>query len=349
MTTPDDLHRYSRQTILPEIGTDGQQKLLDASVLLVGCGALGSVLAELLVRAGVGHLRIADRDFIEPNNLQRQLLFDEDDIAADLPKAEAAARKLRRINSAVSIEAAVTDVTHENISSLARGVSAVADGTDNFETRYLINDLAISEGLPWVYGAVIGTTGLVMPIAPKRTACLRCMFEDPPPAESNPTCETAGVLGSAVLVVASLQATELIKLLTGQYDALSAGLTSIDLWEPRMSTMDTQAMAGRADCPCCGRRNFEYLRGDRGSSAATLCGRNAVQISLAQGEGGIDLEVLEKKLFAAPGVFVRCNEFLLRAESEQYELTVFPDGRAIVKGTDDPARARAFCSRFLGS
>lgn len=348
MTTPDDFQRYSRQTILPEIGPGRQRMLLESSVLLVGCGALGSALAELLVRAGVGHLRIADRDFIEPNNLQRQLLFDEDDIAADLPKAEAAARKLRRINSSVRIDAEVTDVTHENIASLARGVSAVADGTDNFETRYLINDLAISEGLPWVYGAVIGTTGLVMPIAPQRTACLRCMFEDPPPSESNPTCETAGVLGSAVLVVASLQAIELIKLLTDQHDALSSGLTSIDVWEPRMSTMDTSPLARREDCPCCGRCNFEYLRGDRGTSAATLCGRNAVQISLTGGGANIDLAILEKKLFAAPGIFVRSNEFLLRAESEQFELTVFPDGRAIVKGTDDPARARAFCSRFLG-
>ena len=339
--------RYSRQMLVEGIGVDGQRRLGESSVLLVGCGALGSVAADMLVRGGVGRLRICDRDYIERNNLQRQVLFDEDDIAADLPKAEAAVRKLRRINSEVHAEAVVADLTHRNVAELADGVSLIVDGTDNFETRYLVNDFAVSTGRAWIYGAVIGATGLCMSILPGRTPCLRCVFEQPPPAELSPTCETVGVLAPAAHMVASLQVLEAIKILVGKPEQIYRGLVQLDAWSGRMTTMNMDR-ARESDCPCCGRREFPYLEGRFASSTATLCGRDAVQITPAE-RAAPDLASIASRLAPVAIGPVRSNKFMVRAEVEGLEITVFADGRIIIKGTSDPGLARSIQARFLGA
>ncbi|NOS99547.1 MAG: thiazole biosynthesis adenylyltransferase ThiF [Phycisphaerales bacterium] len=343
-----DLSRYSRQMLVSEIGESGQRRLLASRVTLVGCGALGTALANTLVRAGVGCLRLCDRDYIELNNLQRQILFDEQDIADGLPKAEAAARKLRRINSSVRIDAVVADVNYSNIERHGDGADLLLDGTDNFETRYLINDLAVKTDRPWVYGAVVGTTGLVMPIIPGRTPCLRCVFPDAPPPELNPTCDTAGVLSSAVNLVAAFQALETIKILIGRTDALVKGLVSIDAWTGRVVILDVHSAANRADCPCCGKRRFVHLDGTMSSGATSLCGRNAVQINPA-GASRVDLALIADKLRQVAHGAVLCNEHMVRAGVGAYELTVFPDGRAIIKGTHDPDAARTIYAKYVGA
>ncbi|HRX87440.1 MAG TPA: ThiF family adenylyltransferase, partial [Phycisphaerae bacterium] len=318
-------------------------------VLLIGCGALGTVLATTLTRAGVGFLRICDRDEIELNNLQRQVLFDEEDIARGLPKAVAAAEKLRRTNSEVTVEPVVTDVGCDNIVRLAADCDVLLDGTDNFETRYLINDLAVQSGKPWVYGAVIGATGLVMPVVPGVTACLRCVFESAPPPEMSPTCDTAGVIAPAVNVVASLQCVEVFKLLMGQRDALSLGLTSIDVWSGRNHRLTVSPVRGETPCPCCGARNFAYLDGRMMSSTTTLCGRNAVQIAPpAEREARMDFDAVADKLSRAARGAVRRSRFLVRADVEGYTITVFPDGRAIIKGTKLADEARSVYAKYIG-
>jgi adenylyltransferase/sulfurtransferase len=342
-----DLTRYSRQTLCAAVGMEGQRRLLASRVVLVGCGALGSVIANTLVRAGVGFLRICDRDFIEPDNLQRQILFDEDDVAANLPKAEAAAAKLRRINSQVTVEPAVVDVHAGNIEQLADGASLLLDGTDNFETRYLINDLAVKSGRPWVYGAVIGTSGLCMAILPGDTPCLRCLFEEAPPPDESPTCDTAGVLAAAVNLVASMQSIEAIKLLMGKKDEIIRRLMTMDAWTGRVTLLNVQSARDVGDCVCCRRRNFEYLNGQRGSSTTALCGRNAVQVR-GDVAAPMDLSRIALRLKAAAREPVRLNRFLLQVRIEEYEITVFPDGRAIVKGTDDPDRARSIYAKYVG-
>jgi molybdopterin-synthase adenylyltransferase len=357
MTEPDPptrsggdntLDRYARQTILPEIGKDGQRRLLSSSVVLIGCGALGTVLANTLVRAGVGHLRLCDRDFIEPNNLQRQILFDEDDITQHLPKVEAAARKLRRINSQVSVECEVVDVNHTNIERLCDGADLLLDGTDNFETRYLINDLAVQSARPWVYGAVIGVTGLCMPVIPNETACLRCVFEDPPPAGTSPTCDTAGVLAPAVNIVASFQATEAMKILMGKSDEITKRLISIDAWSGRVTQLDVSSTATNGSCPCCHQRRFDYLWGKIGSNAESLCGRDAVQI-LRTGSDAFDLNTVESTLRTVATGDVKRNDYLVRATVGQHDITVFADGRAIIKGTSDPDVAKSVYAKYIGS
>ncbi len=316
--------------------------------MLVGCGALGTVLADTLVRAGVGHTLICDRDFIEPNNLQRQVLFDEDDIAANLPKAEAAARKLRRVNSEVNIEPAAVDVNHTNIARLAEGAHLLLDGTDNFETRFLINDLAVKTERPWIYGAVIGTTGLCMPIIPHDTPCLRCVFEEAPPPEMNPTCDTAGVLATAVNMVASLEATEAIKLLTGQPDQLNRKLMNVDAWAGRLVGLNVQSTFDKGNCPCCKQGRYDYLSGKIAGTAATLCGRDAVQVASTH-QGEVDLDAIARKLQSVAASPVRHNHFMLRASIEGYEMTLFPDGRAIIKGTDEPEKARSLYAKYFGT
>ena len=343
-----NLSRYSRQILYDKIGEEGQRRLAASRVALIGCGALGSVLANTLVRAGVGFLRICDRDFIERDNLQRQVLFDEDDIAANLPKAEAAAAKLARINSSVTVEPVVTDVNSGNVERLVEDVELMLDGTDNFETRYLINDLAVKTERPWIYGAVIGATGLCMTIIPQDTPCLRCVFDEAPPPELNPTCDTAGVLATAVNVVASLQATETLKLLVGRKDEINRHLVHIDVWSGRFASMKVQSTREHGDCPCCKRKQFPYLTGELGSTTATLCGRNAVQVHIAQG-ASIDFTAMEKKLERVASGPVRSNRFMLRARLDGYELTLFPDGRAIIKGTDDPDKARTLYAKYLGT
>jgi adenylyltransferase/sulfurtransferase len=340
------LDRYARQIRFAPLGEDGQRRLLASRVLVCGCGALGSVLANTLARAGVGKLRIVDRDFVETTNLQRQVLFDEDDVAANLPKAIAAANKLRRINSQIEIEPIVADVDHLNILSLLEGVDCIVDGTDNFETRFLINDAAVKLGLPWVYGGSIGAGGQTMTILPGETPCLRCLITEAPPPGTTETCDTAGILGSIVNVVASIQATECIKILSGHREAVQRSLMVIDLWENRFLSMKAAGLREGSDCTTCVRRKFEWLAGERGTHTAVLCGRNAVQL-VQPGRGGVALDALAQKLTGV-GRLSR-NPFLLRLEVDGYTLTVFPDGRAIIGGTDDIPTARTVYAKYIGA
>ena len=348
------LARYDRQMLWKPIGIDGQRKLRTSRVLLVGCGALGTTLANLLARAGVGHLTIVDRDFIEVTNLQRQVLFDHDDIDHDLPKAVAAKQKLARANPEIEIEPIVADVSHSNIEKLAEKKDLLLDGTDNFETRFLINDLSVKMGIPWIYGACIGSTGLAMNVLPKETPCLRCIFETAPPPGMNPTCDTAGVLGSAASIVASWQAVEAIKLLTGNRDALSRFLFSFDLWENRFQQLNVSRARDVADCPCCKHDEYEYLSGKFSSATTNLCGRNAVQVS-PPSPGKIDFERVASGLEAV-GNPTR-NKFMLKCvvaegageQRKDLELTLFADGRAIVKGTNDAAVARSVYAKYVGA
>lgn len=340
------LDRYSRQVRFPALGEAGQLKLMASRVTICGCGALGTVLANHLARAGVGRLRIVDRDFIETHNLQRQILFDEQDVSDNLPKAEAAARKLRRINSAIEIEPVVTDIDHTNILDLVGDADLILDGTDNFETRYLINDAAVKLGKPWIFGGVIGSEGQTMTILPGKTPCIRCVIETSPPPGMTPTCETAGVLGPAVAVIASFEAVEAIKLLSGDFDALNKELIMVDLWDWTFRRLKIARLLEIADCPCCKHRNFEWLDGALGSHTTTLCGRNAVQIAARRPEP-LDFPELSARL--SPLGEVRHNAFMLRFAAEGHEFTVFPDGRAIIKGTNDIAKARTLYARFVGS
>jgi adenylyltransferase/sulfurtransferase len=344
---PPELARYDRQMRYPPLGIEGQKRLSAATVLLCGCGALGSTLASTLVRAGIGRLRLVDRDFLETSNLQRQALFDEQDVADELPKAIAAAAKLRRINSQVVIEPIVADIDWRNIDSLAAGADLILDGTDNFETRYLINDLAVQRSIPWVFGGVIGAEGQTMTILPGDTACLRCMMPETPPPGSTPTCDTAGILGPIVGVIASIQALESIKILSGNRQAVSRSLTVIDLWDNRLRQIDLSKLPSAVDCPACKQRQFPWLSGERSAHTAVLCGRNAVQLSPAGGGQPIDLDLLAAKL-AGVGTVSR-NRYLLRLSVGDYKLTLFPDGRAIVGGTDDVAQARTVLARYVGT
>ena len=346
-THEPELDRYSRQTLFEPIGVAGQRRLADARVTLIGCGALGTVAAQTLVRAGVGFLRICDRDYIEPDNLQRQVLFDEKDIADNLPKAQAAARKLATINSTVTVEPVVRDVNHRNIAAIIEQADLILDGTDNFETRYLINDIAISADVPWIYAAVIGGTGLVMPVLAGQTPCLRCVFESAPPAELSPTCDTAGVIGPAVNVVASLQSAEAIKILIGDQNALCRGLLSIDVWSQRFVRLNVGER--RADCPCCGHRRFDYLSGRLAGQTTALCGRDAVQVLPAARTEAIDLDAVAQKLSAVADGKVDRSPFMIKARVGDYTLSVFPDGRAIIKGTQLPEEARSVYARFVGA
>jgi adenylyltransferase/sulfurtransferase len=343
---PDPLDRYSRQIRFPALGEDGQRALMKSRVTLCGCGALGTVLANHLARAGVGHLRIIDRDFIETHNLQRQILFDEQDVADNLPKAEAAARKLRLINSAITIEPVVTDLDHTNVHDLVGDADLILDGTDNFETRYLINDAAVKLNKPWIYGGVIGSEGQTMTIIPGETPCLRCVIETAPPPGMTPTCETAGVLGPAVAVIASFEAVEAIKILSGARDALNRNLIMVDLWDWTFRQLKIANLLGKVDCPCCKHRKFDWLEGEMGSHTTTLCGRNAVQIASRRPEP-LDFVEMAGRLRSVGDV--RHNAFMLRFATEGHEFTVFPDGRAIIKGTNDIAKARTLYAQFVGS
>jgi len=273
-----NLDRYVRQSRYAPLGEQGQQRLSTSSALVCGCGALGSVIASTLARAGVGLLRIVDRDFLELNNLQRQVLFDEEDVKEQLPKAIAAAAKLRRINSEIRIEPVVADVSHGNILELCAGIDVIVDGTDNFETRFLINDAACKQSLPWVYGGCLGAEGQTMTILPRETACLRCLIPEPPPPGATPTCDTAGILGPIVNVIASIQACEVIKILSGNPQAISRQLTVIDLWDNRMRQVNLESLPA-ADCPTCQRGDFPWLDGRAASQGAVLCGRGAVRTS----------------------------------------------------------------------
>src|SRR5436305_3110163 len=307
MTPEGSLERYSRQMRFPGIGEQGQRRLEQAQVTLCGCGALGTVLANALVRAGVGHLRLVDRDFIETSNLQRQVLFDEHDVAENLPKAEAAARKLAAVNSEVHVEPVVTDIDRTNILGLVEDADLVLDGTDNFEIRYLINDAAVKLGKPWVYGGCIGSHGQTMTILPGETPCLRCVFEAAPAPGEAGTCETAGVLSPVVNIVASFQATEALKLLTGKREQVNRDLIFVDVWENQFRRIKIAPLLGKVDCPCCQRRRFEVLDGEHGAQTTSLCGRNAVQVS-HRAAAKLDFEALARGLRELGAV--RFNKFL---------------------------------------
>jgi len=342
------LERYHRQILFHGLGEEGQKRLLQSRVLICGCGALGTVLAETLTRAGVGYLRVVDRDFVELTNLQRQVLFDEQDIADQLPKSVAAARKLSRINSSITIEPIVTDIDHTNILSLAEGADLILDGTDNFETRFLINDASLETGIPWVYGGCIGSHGQTMTIFPNETACLRCLMDSVPPAGSVDTCDTAGILGPTVNIVASLEATSAIKILAGRRDAIEPSLLILDIWDGTFRKMSVADLRERAHCPACVGGEREWLSGTQGSQTTVLCGRNAVQISSRQRQP-VSFPELAARLNGVGDV--KYNQFLLRLNvpAEEIELTVFPDGRAIIRGTSDPATARGLYARYIGN
>lgn len=343
---PKELERYARQIRYAPLGREGQERLLAASALVCGCGALGSVIASTLVRAGVGRVRIVDRDFLELNNLQRQVLFDEEDVTSGLPKAIAAARKLERINSAITIEPIVADVEPANAEQLAAGMDIIVDGTDNFETRFLLNDVALKHNIPWVYGGCLGAEGQSMTIVPGETACLRCLMPEPPPSGATPTCDTAGIVGPAVSVIASIQAMEAMKILSGNIGAISRSLVVLDLWENRLRQISVANLREQSDCPACWHGDYSWLAGKHVSYTAVLCGRNAVQLN-PHSSADFSLESLEQKLTGV-GRVAR-NPYLLRFSVDSYTITVFADGRAIVTGTDDIAVARTLYARYIGT
>jgi molybdopterin-synthase adenylyltransferase len=335
--------RYSRQILFRPIGAEGQKKLSVARVALVGCGATGSALAGLLARAGVGTLRIIDRDYVEPSNLQRQSLFDESDAAQSLPKAIAAAQKIAAFNSQIVVEPKVADLVPSNIESLLDPFDLILDGTDNFETRYLINDYAVSRSRPWIYSAAVGSYAVTLNVAPAQTACLACIFPDPPQGMVE-TCETSGILNSAVNLVASVAATEALKLLIDEPAApqLRRTLLSFDVWTNDRA--EISAAKPRPGCRACSERNFVHLAG-QGRPHITLCGRNSVQIH----ERHRPIDFGEMNLRLQSHGTVRHNDFVLKFWRDPYEMTLFPDGRAIIKGTTDAAVARSLYARYVGS
>jgi adenylyltransferase/sulfurtransferase len=350
--------------LLPGFGEAGQQKLLNSTALVVGCGALGTVIANMLARAGVGHLKIVDRDFIEITNLQRQVLFDEQDVADSIPKAEAARRKLAGINSQVKVTAIVDDVNHGNIEQLAAGCDIILDGVDNFETRFVVNDAAVKLGIPYIYGGAVGTVGMTYAILPHTpagdkpwetagvaTPCLRCIFEQAPPPGMNPTCDTAGVLGPVVSIISNYQCIEALKVLTGNWNAVNPAMLHVDVWENIARQFKVKRAYDIGECTCCKQRNFEFLDGKFGSSTTTLCGRNAVQMTHKTDNGKLNFDEIAARL--RPHGTVNVNKFMIRADivdnGEPYELTLFTDGRAIVKGTKQPSVARSIYAKYVGA
>ncbi len=347
-----DDSRYARQVRFPAIGESGQAAIADSHVLLVGCGALGSVIANTLARAGVGKLRIVDRDFLEKSNLQRQVLYDEADVESGLPKAIAAAKKLRQINSEIDVEPIVADVDDSNIESFLESdgsekVDLILDGSDNFEIRFLINDVAVKHSIPWVYGGCLGADGQTMTIIPGETACLNClMLDGPPPPGTTPTCDSFGILAPIINVVASFQSNEALKILSGNQSAISRKLNVFSMWENENRQLDVSKLREKVDCPTCKQQNFEWLSGERGSHSAVLCGRNAVQLSFPERQS-VSLGDLETRLL--PLGRVESNSFLLRFYVDEFVITVFADGRAIIGGTEEIAVARKLYTQYLGA
>ena len=335
------VERYSRQVLFSPIGEAGQRKLAQGRMAIVGCGATGSALASLLARAGVGYLRIIDRDYVESSNLQRQMLFDEADASESLPKAIAAARKIAAFNSEIAVEPHAADLTPDNIEDLLTDVEIILDGTDNFETRYLINDFALDRGVPWIYAAGVASYAVTMNILPGETACLACLFPDSPRGMVE-TCDTSGILNSAVNFVASIAATEALKLAVGVREQLRRTLLSYDVWTNDYATV--KADKPREGCRACQQRDFVHLAGE-GRAHISLCGRNSVQIH--ERERPLDFKEMTERL--APHGPVKHNEFILKFWRDPYELTLFPDGRAIIKGTTDTAIARSLYARYVGS
>jgi molybdopterin/thiamine biosynthesis adenylyltransferase len=340
MQAPTNSDRYSRQTRFAPFGAEGQERLGSATAVIVGCGALGTVQAALLARAGTGTIHLIDRDYVEESNLQRQMLYTEADALQSFPKAEAARRHLLEANSSIRIEAHVSDLNPENADELLREAGVILDATDNFETRLLINDYAVAHGIPWIYGAAVASYGIAMPVPVGEGACFRCIYPEPP-GGSQPTCETAGVLGPVTNLIASIQAMEAIKILSGHRDSVRAKIFTADLWNGPVR--ETSMPPRDPDCPCCGRREFTYLNGRR--APVSLCGRNAVQIHELRRP--LDLAALAGHLQGLGSV--RRNEFALRFTVGGYDITAFPDGRAIIKGTTDIGLARSIYAKYIGN
>ncbi len=335
------LDRYSRQIIFPGIGKEGQRKLSSSYVVVIGCGALGSIISTSLVRAGVGKVRIIDRDFIEYHNLQRQLLFDEEDIRNELPKAIAAERHLKKVNSSIDIEGTVADVNFTNIERLIKGADIVLDGLDNYETRFLINDASLKLNIPWIYGGAIASFGMMKVIIPHETSCFRCLIKELPPTKTIMTCDTAGVISPAPFIVGSLQTVEALKLLIGS-NKLNRDLIVVDVWEVKFDRFNFKPLQ---DCPAC-QGQYDFLKGKYEIIATSLCGQNAVQVLNPKLER-LSLDKLEKQL--KPLGKVSHNKFMLHFTIDKYEIIVFPDGRAIVKNTAKESIARALYSKYIGA
>jgi molybdopterin-synthase adenylyltransferase len=338
-----NFERYSRQILFAGMGEEGQRRLLESSAVIVGCGAIGATSAQLLARAGVGRLRVVDRDFVEPSNLQRQALFDEQDAWRALPKAKAAESKLRSLNSEIAVDGVVADLTPSNMEELLSGFDLILDGTDNFETRFLLNDYAVNANRPWIYAAAVGSYGLTFAIRPGATACLACLLETPDagsPLEE--TCDTIGVLGPVVSLVASLESAEALKILSGHMEALHDRLISCDVWSGRLQSI---AVSRNPECRACARHEYSYLEGEA-QPHLTLCGRDSVQIH--ERRRSLDLGALGRQLSVA-NIAVKQNDFLLKFSVPPYEMTVFADGRAILKGSTDPAIARSIYARYIGA
>lgn len=336
--------RYSRQTLFQAIGKNGQENLINSRVLLVGCGALGASHAEILARAGIGFLRIVDRDFVEFSNLQRQTLYSESDAKERLPKAIAAKNRLAEINSEIEVEAIVADVNHSNIESFVKDVDLILDGTDNFQIRYLLNDACVKHNKTWIYGAAVSSYGTTMTIFPNETPCLRCIFEEMPSAGSAPTCDTAGVIQPIITSISAIQTTEALKILTGNFDKLHKSLIQIDVWQNDWRKIKLGKL--NADCETCAKRNFEFLEAENADFFTALCGRDAVQIQ-PPNASEINLTKLAEKLKNSGEI--KLNKYLLRLTIEDYELTVFKDARAIIRGTDDISTARNIYAKYIGN
>jgi adenylyltransferase/sulfurtransferase len=339
------IERYSRQILYANLGAVGQERLAQARAVIIGCGALGTMQAEMLARAGVKRLRIVDRDFIEESNLQRQIMFEERDVADRLPKAIAAQNRIARINSEIEVDARVVDVNYTNVEELIHDADVVLDGLDNFEARYVLNDAAVKLGKTWVYGAAVGSYGVQMTVIPQQTPCLRCVFPEAPPPGTTPTCDTAGVILPIIATIASYQVTEAMKILTGQTAKLHGKLLQFELWTHRV----TQLKLGAPDpgCPSCAHRQFEFLTPHAGQLVMSLCGRNAVQIFPANKTIALDFASLAEMLSNLGEVSY--NRYLLKFAADGYELTLFPDARCIIKGTDDLAVARSLYAKYIGA
>lgn len=336
--------RYSRQILLKGIGAEGQRKLAEARVLVLGCGALGAAHAETLARAGVGHLKLVDRDFVELSNLQRQTLYSESDAEERLPKAVAAKKRISEINSSIETDAVIADVNNSNIEALIGDVDLVIDGTDNFQVRYLVNDACVKHGLPWIYGAAVSSYGTTMTVLPGTTPCLRCVFDEMPPVGSAPTCDTAGVIQPIISIISAIQTTEAIKMLTGRLHDLHGSLVQVDVWNSdwkklRLSEPD-------AECKTCARHEFEFLDAENIDRSTVLCGRDAIQIT-PPASSKVDLKALSERVPSHGGL--KLNDYLLRFSADGVEITVFVDGRAIFRGTDDAAAARTLYARYIGA
>jgi molybdopterin-synthase adenylyltransferase len=340
-----DLSRYSRQILFDGIGEEGQRRLLASRVAVVGMGALGTVLANHMVRAGVGYVRVIDRDFVEASNLQRQMLYHEEHAAEGLPKAIAAAETLRRINSGVTVEPVIADLTWSNAEELLSDVDLVLDGTDNFQVRFLINDVCVKHGIPWVYGGGVSANGMSMPVIPGETPCLRCLFDSAPAPGTTQTCDTAGVLGPIIHIVASYQAVEAMKILVGAQDKVRRTMLNVAIWDYATHSIDI-SRAKRPSCPCCGEGRYEYLEPQAVESTTSLCGRNTIQISPSE-PWNVDLPALAARLQASGKVDT--NKFLVRFYAkDDVRLVIFPDGRVLVQGTEDVSVARSLYAKYIG-